>query len=826
MPKESDARLKINKLLEEAGWMLENTNGKRANVRTEVTVHINTGDGSGVRFIDYVLLDDNQSPIIVIEAKAAHKDPLDAKEQAREYAWAMGVNYVILSNGETHYFWDLNHGNPVQIEKFPSLKSIEGVKEYKFDFDALASEKVESDFVVLTQISDYKSHPEWLDESTRQKFIKDNQLKFLRHYQLKAIHAIQQAVKEGKTRFLLEMATGTGKTLLSAAIIKLFLKTRNAIRVLFLVDRIELENQAYQSFVQLLKKDFRVVIYKENRDVWNSADIVVTTVQSLLKDNRYRRLFLPHDFQLVISDEAHRSISGNSRDVFEYFIGYKLGLTATPRDYLRNVDIEKLSQEDPRAFERRQLLDTYNTFGCPSGEPTFRYSLIDGVKDGYLINPVVYDARTHITTQLLSDQGYATVVRTEEGDESEKVFFSKDFEKRFFSRETNNAFCKAFLDNALRDPISGEIGKTLVFCVSQNHASKITAILNHLADQYWPGMYNSDFAVQVTSNIHDAQSYAQKFANNNLNGVTKFKEGYKSSKTRVCVTVNMMTTGYDCQDILNICLMRPIFSPTDFIQIKGRGTRTHTFSYTDENGQEIKIDKKEFYLFDFFANCEYFEEKFDYDRVLKLPISSERIDSPDETKSISIDEVTISIPDPIKTITKTHIGAEGMKIDRKFFDRFADDVKIDPIINRLYEDQEYDKLEEYVDQNLFNKPEYYFNLDKLAKALDVNRKVSVKEIIGYILGRIPKIKTKDDLIDEVFTKFLNAHNPDVDRKLLRDFIEIYVTDGDIRDIIDSKQYSRLCTNPKLSLEDIENLQTILDLVVDFIRKNIDLNAFV
>jgi type I restriction enzyme R subunit len=125
----------------------------------------------------------------------------------------------------------------------------------------------------------------------------------------------------------------------------------------------------------------------------------------------------------------------------------------------------------------------------------------------------------------------------------------------------------------------------------------------------FPGKYNSDFAVQVTSIIPEAQQFSISFANNNLNGHTRVLEGYISSKTRVCVTVGMMTTGYDCEDILNLCLMRPIFSPTDFIQIKGRGTRPYTFRHRKkENGhaEEDKAQKGTFKLFDFFATCEYF----------------------------------------------------------------------------------------------------------------------------------------------------------------------------------------------------------------------------
>ncbi|MCC5621432.1 DEAD/DEAH box helicase family protein [Nostoc sp. CHAB 5715] len=196
----------------------------------------------------------------------------------------------------------------------------------------------------------------------------------MRPYQQRAVLRIQDAVKAGKTRFLFEMATGTGKTLTSAAVIKLFLRTGNARRVLFLVDRVELEGQAHKAFVALLKNDYTSSIYKENRDDWRKAEVVVTTVQSLLFNNKFKQ-FAPTDFDLVISDEAHRSIGGNARAVFDYFMGYKLGLTATPKDYLKKYNAAKPTK-DPREAERRLLLDTYRTFGCDSGEPTYRYSLL------------------------------------------------------------------------------------------------------------------------------------------------------------------------------------------------------------------------------------------------------------------------------------------------------------------------------------------------------------------------------------------------------------------------------------------------------------------
>ena len=135
------------------------------------------------------------------------------------------------------------------------------------------------------------------------------------------------------------------------------------------------------------------------------------------------------------------------------------------------------------------------------------------------------------------------------------------------------------MEHAKKDPVTKEIGKTLIFCASQDHASRVTQILNEMAHKKFPNLYNSDFAEQVTSFVINSQEMTVNFSNlrNSLNGNSKFDENYKSSKTRVCVTVGMMTTGYDCEDILNICLMRPIFSPTDFIQMKGRGTRTFDF---------------------------------------------------------------------------------------------------------------------------------------------------------------------------------------------------------------------------------------------------------
>jgi type I restriction enzyme, R subunit len=542
--KEATARIKINKLLEAAGWKFFAEGNAPANIQLEpkVTIKIAELDALGndfertaQGFIDFLLLDARGFPLIVLEAKAEEKNPLVGKEQARKYARSQNCRFVILSNGNLHYFWDLDRGNPYIITSFPTPESVTGYQKIAPDPKRLIEEPVGDDYIVLTQRPSYAAEAGWKNQEERPAYIQVNKLRFLRPYQLRAIHALQRAVKDDKDRFLFEMATGTGKTLTAAAIIKLFLRSGNARRILFLVDRLELEDQAKKAFAALLASDYKTVIFKENRDDWRHAEIVVSTVQSFLFNNKYQQLFSPTDFDLVISDEAHRSIGGNARAVFDYFIGYKLGLTATPNDYLKKF--EKAKTRDPREFERRMLLDTYRTFGCEDGQPTFRYSLLDGVKDGFLVNPIVVDARSDITTQLLSEDGFVVDFKDDEGDDQKEVYKQREFEKRFFAESTNQVFCKTFLENSLRDPISGEVGKSIIFAVSQHHAAKLAQILNQMADIMFPGKYQSDFAVQVTSHIRDAQQFTINFTNNNLLGSANFLPIYRTSKARVCVTV-------------------------------------------------------------------------------------------------------------------------------------------------------------------------------------------------------------------------------------------------------------------------------------------------
>jgi type I restriction enzyme R subunit len=832
--KEAKARIKINKLLEESGWrFLDDKNGK-ANIQLEPGVkYAELGDdfeNEAHGFIDFLLLDKDGRALVVVEAKKEAVDPLSAKEQARNYARNAGARFVILSNGNLHYFWDTKHGNPDTISRFPTQDSITQYEKYTPNPAELAQIVVDENYIVSTQIPTFATDPAFQDESTRTEFLKNNKLKQLRPYQVQAIKALQESAKSGSQRFLFEMATGTGKTLISAAVIKLFLKSGNARRVLFLVDRLELEDQAQKAFVHYLGKDYRSVIYKENKDSWANASVVVSTIQTFLAGDRYKKEFSPTDFELVISDEAHRSIGGNSRAVFEYFVGYKLGLTATPKNYLRGFDAE--GADSQREYERRLLIDTYKTFGCEAGNPTFSYDLEKGAEEGYLIKPTLVDARTNITTELLSEEGYAVHTLTESGETIDETFNERHYERKIFNEETNIAMCKALIDNGLFDPVAKQLGvdlfgKTIVFAVSQKHAARLTNILNKIAFEKWPEQYSeSNFAMQVSSQVASAQQMTINFANNRLGGQTNQPEGYDTSKTRVAVTVGMMTTGYDCQDLLNIALMRPVFSPTDFVQIKGRGTRKWQFEYNDYQNDPITEPKEKFKFFDFFATCEYFENEFEYDEKIKLPTikitpptgpggDGPAGDPPPEPPKGPIDLAT---SDELATISETPEGVI-MRIDREGFKRAVEeDVLGNETLKNMWENGDTEEAEDFAKKEIFDRPKYFLNLDKIKKIFGVDRRITVKEFLQVAFGDKETFEMKDDLLESEWEKFMEVNPVDQAHYApVKMFFKAYVTDKDVREIVASRQTGRFNTESSFHFDEYQQLNGFKTIVPQYVR---------
>jgi type I restriction enzyme R subunit len=330
---------------------------------------------------------------------------------------------------------------------------------------------------------------------------------------------------------------------------------------------------------------------------------------------------------------------------------------------------------------------------------------------------------------------------------------------------------------------------------------------------------------------------AINFANNNLLGNGNFLPAYKTSKARVCVTVGMMTTGYDCPDILNLALMRPIFSPTDFIQMKGRGTRGHNF--TDEvrddalRSQYGPQQKTAYKLFDFFATCEYFEEEFNYDQVVPLPVPGPGRPTPGPQP------VPGPVPPPqgayvhtgadiLATLQVQTIGPEGMRIDREFFVRFEDVVRQNPVVAAKVNAGEWQQAEDYVRREVLDKPTEFFTLDKLRHAAAADRRLSLREILEKTFGLITRFKTKDELLDEEFAKFVADRKPPEDDAIpaLRNYFKAYVSNGQVRQIIDTRQYTGLATNSAFSTRDFKAVpQPYRTLIPEYVKDYVSLNQF-
>ncbi|EJI9331881.1 restriction endonuclease subunit R, partial [Escherichia coli] len=306
---------------------------------------------------------------------------------------------------------------------------------------------------------------------------------------------------------------------------------------------------------------------------------------------------------------------------------------------------------------------------------------------------------------------------------------------------------------------------------------------------------------------------------------------------RVCVTVGMMTTGYDCPDILNLALMRPVYSPSDFVQIKGRGTRKHNFleQLLDDNLKPLinEPEKSRFKFFDFFANCEYFEEKFDYDEVLQLPTRSSEGDGQGEALPSPMGGLyEYTGADTIFHVTEQQIGYEGMKIDRMFFEKFEEQVKADPTLQQQVENEQWEQAIDYVTSQLFDRPNEYFNLDKLRRAAGVDRRLSLREILQKIFGLLPYFKSKDELLEDEFQQFLLVNQSKLTEDqgaavlAMKYFFKAYSTDAVLRAIIDDKRFGELNVNPAFGVGDLRAVPPEWrEGIPEYIKDYVSLNQF-
>ena len=234
-------------------------------------------------------------------------------------------------------------------------------------------------------------------------------------------------------------------------------------------------------------------------------------------------------------------------------------------------------------------------------------------------------------------------------------------------------------------------------------------------------------------------------------------------------------------------------------------------------------NKKTFLLFDFFANCEYFEEKYDYDQILKLPKKSNKSSLGDQRPTVN-DDFEYSGKDKISLIEREKIGLEGMKVDRMFFQDFETKISENKKIKELAEIDP-DAEASYITENILDKAKEFFTIDKLRKALGVDRKISMKEIVDKIFNG-EEIKMKDELLEEEFNKFMSIYKPYKDVVSLKYFFRAYLTDELIRDVIDSKNYSQLLSLDNFDLEDFKKVdEEYRDVIPKYIKSNVQVSKF-
>ena len=295
----------------------------------------------------------------------------------------------------------------------------------------------------------------------------------------------------------------------------------------------------------------------------------------------------------------------------------------------------------------------------------------------------------------------------------------------------------------------------------------------------------------------------------------------------------MMTTGYDCEDVLNVVLARPIFSATDFIQIKGRGTRLFTFKH-DATGKSAP--KEGFALFDFFANCEFFEREFDYDEKLKLPKGlpptgpgGEDGDTGGGGGAAGPETYTNTSPDPLKDLTAEAVGLDGMKIDREMYrERFAAEARGLPELQQAVAAGDWAGAEAVFNQMLADKPKEFWNLPKLHAVFRTDRNPSFREILQYIFGLTPEIADRAHLATEYFERYLATQPVEATKiRETRQVFHAFVLDGEVRRLIEQGNYAEVRAHDAGLFQSIKTLGAEgMPSLLAYIRASVPLDDFV
>ena len=530
MTNEAFSRVKIDAQLRDQGWAVENPNA----IRYEYVLP----DGTKA---DYVLNDRHGRALAVLEAKRTSVSLAAGETQAVNYAKQLKVPFVFLANGEEVRVWEWER------KAYPRVvKTI-----YR-------QEDLERRVATLSLQRDPRTIPI------------DNRI-VERSYQHDCIEALTKEIQGGRRKLLVEMATGTGKTRTAAALIKRLFEANAVTRVLFIVDRITLANQTEEAF-SIHLSDYPSYVLRSGRRFQDEKRITITTLQSMV--NIYRDYSAGY-FDLVFSDECHRSIYGKWRGVLEHFDGIQIGLTATP--CVATLDDDTPDEED-QAFVR----DTLRFFEVD--KPTFSYKLKDAILEGYLVPYQIYKAKTVKTAA----EGGFPIARAELDwtamDSGTRAEFEELFEeegdpitvdpsaleRRFTIPERNRAMVREFRDVLTKGYIDSKgiqrkplLGKTIVFAVTKRHAETLAKLFDEafVDRKPSPEIRYADFVVSGLG------------ADDSPDGETLIRRFKKEKFPEILVSVNMLDTGFDCPDVVNLVFARFTKSAILYQQMRGRGTR-------------------------------------------------------------------------------------------------------------------------------------------------------------------------------------------------------------------------------------------------------------
>ena len=529
----------IDSLLATSGWNVAMGEASTTEVGKEIEVQ-HQPTASGLGYADYVLWDDNGNPLAVIEAKKTAVDPERGRQQAKLYADGlekMHGHRPVIFYTNGYDIWMWDDVLGYPPRKVFGYYSKDSL-QYLVNFQRGGRKPLNS--------------------------LEPNVAIVNRLYQIEAIKRVSERFSGGHRKALIVQATGTGKTRVAIALAELLIRAGWVKRVLFLCDRRELRKQAKNAFGDFLSEPIRIVSSRVNQSA--SERIFLATYPAMQK---VYQSFDVGFFDLIIADESHRSIYNVYGDMFHYFDCLQIGLTATPIDFVSR--------------------NTFSLFGCEGQLPTANYDLEQAVQDGFLTPFEVFEH----TTQFLREGIRLDILTKEQIQELEEQgedpaqydFSSEQIDKIIYNKDTNRAILRNLMENGLRDATEQLPGKSIIFARNHQHA----VLMRQMFDEMYP-QYGGRFC-QVIDNYDPRAEQL----------IDDFKGDGANSELTIAISVDMLDTGIDIPEILNLVFAKPVRSPVKFWQMIGRGTRLKPDLFGPGK------DKKIFRIFDHWGNFERFE---------------------------------------------------------------------------------------------------------------------------------------------------------------------------------------------------------------------------